>query len=210
MPRQLPRPMQRPPLAPDPRADSPGGGGSTSAERHELALAAWRRFGPMVHRTLSRMLGSDEEVRDLSQEAFLQLYQSALPLRTRKLLRPFVDGIAMNLARGEIRRRRVRSEQLLVPGQGPLRQTSTSADPEAREVMASLLRLVGRLGPADREMFVLREIERLEQTDICSATNLSISTVRRRLRRLRRRIESLLHADPALAPYADRARRHGS
>jgi hypothetical protein len=50
----------------------------------------------------------------------------------------------------------------------------------------------------------------LEQLEICSATNLSISTVRRRLRRLQRRIEVLTSAEPALADYADRAARRGA
>ena len=71
--------------------------------------------------------------------------------------------------------------------------------------MARLFELVGRLRAADRDMFVLRQVMGLEQLEICSATNLSISTVRRRLRRLQRRIEILTGAEPALADYADRA-----
>jgi RNA polymerase sigma-70 factor (ECF subfamily) len=176
----------------------------------EAILAVWRRFGPLVRLILMKMLGSDEEVRDLRQEAFLQLYRSVGSLRSPEALRPFVAGIAVRLALHEIRRRRVRGDQVLVPGQGLVPPASTSADHEAREAVERLLRVVGRMRAADRDIFVLSEIEGLEQTEICAATRLSISTVRRRLRRLRRRIGMLADSDPALAAYAGRSRRRGS
>jgi DNA-directed RNA polymerase specialized sigma24 family protein len=56
-------------------------------------------------------------------------------------------------------------------------------------------------------MFVLRQIEGLDQAEICNITGMSISTVRRRLRRLERRVDKLARADPALAAYAERAQR---
>jgi RNA polymerase sigma-70 factor, ECF subfamily len=177
----------------------------------EALVAAWRRFRPMVRWVLVKMLGSDDEdIRDLSQEAFLQLYRSVRALRSPDAIRPFVTGIAIRVALREMRRRRVRGGQVLVPGQGLLPLASTQADPEAREAMARLLALLGRMRAPDREMFVLRQVMGLEQSEICDATKLSISTVRRRLRRLQRRIEILTHADPALADYAERAARRGA
>lgn len=199
------RAMQRPPLtAPRTMADAAL---AVRETRDEAAvLDAWRRLGPLVNRTLSRMLGGDDEVvQDLSQEAFLQLYQSAPALRSPKAIRPFVDGIAVHLALHELRRRRVRQGQLLVPGQGPLPPRTFDADPEAREAVAALLDLIGRLRPADRQLFVLWQVEGLDQTEISAATGLSISTIRRRLRRIRRRITSLVRTEPALAAYAERA-----
>ena len=171
----------------------------------EAILATWRRFAPLIQRTLVRLLGPDEEVNDLAQEAFLQLHRSVSALRSPKALRPFVDGIAVHLAVHELRRRRVRQTQVLLPGQGPLPERSFSADPEARETMAGLLEVVGRLRPGDQEIFVLWQIEGLEQTDIAAVTGLSISTVRRRVRRIRRRVGTLVKGDARLAAYAERA-----
>jgi RNA polymerase sigma-70 factor (ECF subfamily) len=173
----------------------------------QAIMVVWRRFGPLVERTLQRMLGSDEEVRDLSQEAFLQLYRSVPALRSAKAIRPFVDGIAVHLALHERRRRRTRARHVLLPGQGPIPQRTTNADPEARQAMERLLRLVRGLRGLDQELFILRQIEGLEQTDIAAITGLSISTVRRHLRRIRRRIDLQVSADPALAAYAARAAR---
>jgi RNA polymerase sigma-70 factor (ECF subfamily) len=175
----------------------------------DTLAAAWRRFGPLVRGTLLKMLGPDEEIRDLSQEAFLQLYRSVPGLRSPDAIRPFVVGIAVRLALYEIRRRRVRGRPVLLPGQGPVPASSTTEDPEAREVMAGLLRVVGRLSAADRYLFVLREIEGLEQAQISEATQLSVSTVRRRLWRLQRRIATIVNTDPTLSAYAERAWRRG-
>jgi RNA polymerase sigma-70 factor, ECF subfamily len=174
------------------------------ARPDETILSAWRRFRPLVRQILRKMLGSDEEVRDLSQEAFVQLYRSVRALRSPQAIRAFVAGIAFNLAMEEIRRRRVRSGQVLVRGQGLVPHRSTSADPEAREAVAHLYEVLDRLRPDDRQLFLMRQIEGLEQTEICTLTGLSLSTVRRRLRRLQRRLEVLILNDPALAEYAER------
>jgi RNA polymerase sigma-70 factor, ECF subfamily len=175
------------------------------ARPDETMIAAWRRFRPLVRRILRRMLGADEEVRDLSQETFVQFYRSVRTLRSPDALRAFVAGIAVNLAREEIRRRRVRGNQLLVRGQGLVPLSSTNADPEAREAIAGLYRVVERLRDKDRELFVLRQIDGLEHSEISAVTRLSLSTVRRRLQRLQHRLDVLMQADPALAAYAERA-----
>ena len=70
--------------------------------------------------------------------------------------------------------------------------------------MARLLRLVGRLRPTDQDCSCCARSQGLEQAEISAATGMSISTVRRRLRRLQKRIEMLVNRDAALADYAER------
>lgn len=183
---------------------------SEVAATNAAVLAAWRRFRPMVRRTLMRILGPDDELRDLSQEAFLQLYRSLGSLRSPEAMGSFVAGIAVRLALHEIRRRRVRGAQVLLPGQGPIPLEHTSHDPEAREAMERLREMLERLPAVDRDIFVLRQIDGLDQADIGAAIHLSVSTVRRRLRRLERRMDILLRADPALAGYVERGQRERS
>ena len=51
---------------------------------------------------------------------------------------------------------------------------------------------------------MLRQLHGLEQAEISVATGMSVSTVRRRLQRLQKRVEMLVNRDPALADYAER------
>ena len=134
--------LARPNLAEARRAKDAALGARVMAQPDgaEALAAAWRRFRPMVRWVLVKMLGADDEdIRDLSQDAFLQLHRSVRGLRSPDAIRPFVTGIAIRVALREMRRRRVRSGQVLVPGQGLLPLASTQADPEAHEAMARLL-----------------------------------------------------------------------
>jgi RNA polymerase sigma-70 factor (ECF subfamily) len=178
------------------------------AQPDTAILAAWRRFRPLVRWTLVKMLGpEDEDVRDLSQETFLQLYRSVHTLRSPAAIRSFVVGIAVNLALRETRRRRIREGQLLVRGQAMLPLPSTSADPEGHQAMGRLLRVLDGLRAGDQDLFLLRQVYALEQSEISAATGMSVSTVRRRLKRLQRRIDILMTREPALAEYLQRGRR---
>jgi RNA polymerase sigma-70 factor (ECF subfamily) len=199
--------MQSPKLAAARRARDAQLAARVIASPDDAIAEVWRRFRPLVRRILVKMLGTDEEVHDLSQEAFVQLYQSVRGLRSPEAIRSFVAGISVRLALQELRCRRVRGGQVLVPGQSLLPHHSINADPEAREAVARLLQLVGQLRETDQDIFMLRAIDGLEQTEISAATRMSVSTVRRRLRRLERRIEILVNNDPALADYAGRAGR---
>lgn len=199
--------MQRPGLAAARRAKDAALATRIMSEPDEAILSAWRRFRPLVRWTLVKMLGpDDEDINDLGQETFLQLYRSVRTLRSPGAIRSFVAGIAVNLALQENRRRRLRDGQVLVPGQAFIPLASTDADPEAHEAMVRLERLMGRLRPADRQLFVLRHIDGLEQAEIAAATEMSVSTVRRRLARLQRRLEMFVTRDPVLAGYAERGR----
>jgi RNA polymerase sigma-70 factor (ECF subfamily) len=172
----------------------------------EAALAAWRRFNPLVHRTLRRMLGPGVDLQDLTQEVFLRFFGKIRELKKLESLRSFVMAIAVRRAQEEIKRRRVRRWFAPLLGEGILRPTTTEMDPEAREAIVHLYDTIDRLSVRDRTIYVLRYIEGLEQAEISAAIGLSISTVRRRLERLTKRVTSLMNSDPVLSQYLARGR----
>jgi DNA-directed RNA polymerase specialized sigma24 family protein len=61
--------------------------------------------------------------------------------------------------------------------------------------------VIDRLSVTDRTIYVLRYIEGLEQTPISETLGISVSTVRRRLARLSKRVNRLMSADPVLAEF---------
>jgi RNA polymerase sigma-70 factor (ECF subfamily) len=178
--------------------------------RPDAALVAWRRFHPLVERTLRRMLGPGGDLQDLTQEVFLRFFGKVAELKKLESLRSFVMAIAIRRAQEEIKRRRVRRWFAPFLGDAVMRSTTTEMDPEAREAVMHLYATIDRLNVTDRAIYVLRFIEGLEQAEISDAMGLSVSTVRRRLERLTKRVNSLMRSDPVLADYLRRGRTRGS
>ena len=175
----------------------------------ESALTAWRRFSPLVHRTLRRMLGPGVDLQDLTQEVFLRFFGKVKELKKRESLRSFVMAIAIRRAQEEIKRRRVRRWFAPLLGDAIIRPHTTEMDPEAREAIVHLYDTIDRLNVRDRTIYILRFIEGLEQGEISQAIGVSVSTVRRRLDRLTKRINSLMNSDPVLSHYLARGRKTG-
>jgi RNA polymerase sigma-70 factor, ECF subfamily len=178
--------------------------------RSEAALSAWRRFHPLVETTLRRMLGPGGDLQDLTQEVFLRFFSKVGELKKVESLRPFVMAIAIRRAQEEIKRRRVRRWFAPLLGDTILGSTTTEMDPETREAIVHLYRVIDRLNVMDRTVYVLRYIEGLEQAQISEALGVSVSTVRRRLDRLAKRVNHMMSRDPVLSEYVEDAGRRGA
>lgn len=174
--------------------------------RSEAALSAWRRFHPLVETTLRRMLGPGGDLQDLTQEVFLRFFSKVGELKKVESLRPFVMAIAIRRAQEEIKRRRVRRWFAPLLGDTIMGATTTEMEPETREAIVHLYRVIDRLNVMDRTIYVLRYIEGLEQAQISDALGVSVSTVRRRLDRLAKRVNHMMSRDPVLSEYVEAAR----
>jgi RNA polymerase sigma-70 factor (ECF subfamily) len=171
--------------------------------RSEAALSAWRRFHPLVETTLRRMLGPGGDLQDLTQEVFLRFFSKVGELKKVESLRPFVMAIAIRRAQEEIKRRRVRRWFAPLLGDTIMGATTTEMEPETREAIVHLYRVIDRLNVMDRTIYVLRYIEGLEQAQISEALGVSVSTVRRRLDRLAKRVNHMMSRDPVLSEYVE-------
>jgi RNA polymerase sigma-70 factor (ECF subfamily) len=171
--------------------------------RSEAALLAWRRFHPLVETTLRRMLGPGGDLQDLTQEVFLRFFSKVGELKKVESLRPFVMAIAIRRAQEEIKRRRVRRWFAPLLGDTIMGATTTEMEPETRQAIVHLYRVIDRLNVMDRTIYVLRYIEGLEQAQISEALGVSVSTVRRRLDRLAKRVNHMMSRDPVLSEYVE-------
>jgi RNA polymerase sigma-70 factor (ECF subfamily) len=157
------------------------------AGEREAASTVWQRFRPAVQITLKRLLGPGEDIADLTQDVFARFFGKVSELRNLSAMRPFLIGIAFRRAREEIRRRHVR-RSLRPMIEDHFREDARSWDPEHRQTATRLVALLQDLGP-DGHIYALRVIEGRELAEVASTMNLSISTVRRRLGRVVKRIE---------------------
>ncbi|WP_437970627.1 sigma-70 family RNA polymerase sigma factor [Sorangium sp. So ce260] len=169
------------------------------------APVIWQRFAPLVRRILTRTLGPGDEVDDHVQDTFLRFFRVAKDLRDPSLLSSFIVGIAVRVARAELRRRRLR-RWLQLSSSGELPEVGGAhQDPQGRAALVRLYRILDQVDDRSRTLFVLRFIEGLELTEIAAALGCSLATTKRHLARASHRILTAAQRDPALSDYLTKA-----
>lgn len=147
--------------------------------------ALWDRYSVGVRAVLRRMLGPSAEVEDALQEVFVQFFRSLGALRDPTALRPFLIGIAIRVARGALRKRRLlRWFRLTHDGQLPESALEPPDDDRARVALRQLYTILEELDVDSRLLFVLRHIEGLALDAIAQGLELSTATVKRKLARV--------------------------
>jgi RNA polymerase sigma-70 factor (ECF subfamily) len=163
---------------------------------------SWRRYAPMVLMTAQRVLGSKSEADDIAQEVFCQVFRRVRTLRQFESLRSFVYSFAVRLLRSELRRRKRRRWLSFFGRIPPETMDLRSADPESRELLRRFDRLLDRLAPRDRLVFVLRQMDEMTIAEIAETMALSTSTVKRAMAHASGRLSRWVEADPGLAAVA--------
>ena len=145
-----------------------------------------------------RVLGSEDEARDVAQEAFLKAYRGLSGFKQEARFSSWLYQIAVNLCRDRLRRGRARAAVSLdeLESSGPVLVEGGPGvqDELIREDLASAVRrAIGALSPEQREVVILKEYQGLTFLEIAQALDLPVSTVKTRLYRglgqLRLRLE---------------------
>jgi RNA polymerase sigma-70 factor, ECF subfamily len=160
------------------------------------------RYAGLVRRMLIRTLGSSHDVEDLAQETFLTVIRRCRTLRDVEAFDSFVIGVAIRVARNEVRKRRLR--RLVGLDQATDMAAAPAHDPVAREGIHRVYRALDRLDAGSRVLFVLRHVEQLELTELAKAEGCSLATVKRRLAKAEQRFEAIAAGDPALRTFLRR------
>jgi RNA polymerase sigma-70 factor, ECF subfamily len=163
------------------------------------AELAWDRYAPLVHGIVSRALGPDAEVEDVTQEIFYRLFSRIGTLRKPEALRSFVISFAVRIVKWELRRRRARRWLTLSEtGEVPEDQMMVM-NAENRYALRRLYGLLDLLSARERLVLVLRHIEGMTLEEIAEAMELSLATIKRVLRRASNRVSEMVDADEELS-----------
>jgi len=160
-----------------------------------------QRWGTRVHAFLRRALASSSDADDLTQETFLRVWRAAPRYEARGRFAPWLFRIAGNLARQELRRRKLRS---LLLGETPLSledavdslPAPAAFDPEAplraSEIRRALAAALARLPTRQRLAVLLRFYEEMSTAEIAAALGTSPRAAESLLARGTRRLRQLL------------------
>ncbi len=159
------------------------------------------RWGPRVRAFLQRTLGSTRDAEDLTQETFVRVYGAATRYRPSGRFPAWLFRIAGNLARRELRRRKLialvlgepdtRPEEIFasLPTSGSFDPESPLRDAEIRRAMASAL---ARLPERQRMAVLLRFYEEMPVADIATALGIGTRAAESLLSRATRTLRALL------------------
>lgn len=167
-----------------------GAGGDEGAFR-ELV----ERWQTPVFRFLERMLGSREDAQDLAQETFLRMCVNARRYRPEGRFQSWLFRIAGNLARSQLRRRKILRWVAFEPAVHEPASSERSAQEslERRVEDAGVRDAILVLPDRQREALLLRTFEEMSYQEIADAMNTSVGAVESLLHRattaLRRELE---------------------
>ena len=150
--------------------------------------AAYRRYGPMVLRRCRQMLRDEQQATDAMQDVFVQLLRNRERLEDRgmsSLLYRIATNICLNKIRSSNRRPEDAQSELLV-------RIADSGVEEARSEARSVLdRVLGREPVSTTTIAVMHLHDGMTLQEVADAVGLSVSGVRKRLRKLKASLAEL-------------------
>jgi RNA polymerase sigma-70 factor (ECF subfamily) len=162
-----------------------------------------RRYGPYVERVLARILGVDGELPDLLHDVFVNALDSIHSLKTPSMLKEWLRGVTVFVARGCLRRRR-RRQWLVFRRSEDLPDVPIDLPPsDANEALARTYRALSKMPPDERIVFALRFVAEMELTEVAAACKVSLATIKRRLERAQDRFTAVGRQDPVLREWIE-------
>ena len=169
-----------------------------------------------VYSLALRMLGNEEDARDMAQEAFVRAYTSLAGFRGDSKFSVWLYRLTSNICIDFLRsRQRHQTVSLTYDTEdsegGQLEIPDERFTPEAglerSELRSAVLRGLDSLSPEFRNILLLREIDGLSYAEISRALDLEEGTVKSRIFRARKKLTEFLLRDgniPDKAPSQSR------
>lgn len=157
--------------------------GSATAKERAFARLYDRHY-PAVARLLRRVLRRTEDVEDVLQVTFVEVYRGVQKYDPTREFLPWVQGIAMRQAANHLRRARrwawfrMTPEELPLPDAGAL---SSEEQVIQRQLLSMLYRAMEKLPPKKRIAFSLYAFEGMGFTEIGQLVDASPQTIRARV-----------------------------
>ena len=135
-----------------------------------------------VHALATRLLGRQAEAEDVVQDTFVTALSRLHQLRETTSFRAWLLRIAVHQVHRRFRRRKLLRSLGISQGQDDavlLEQARPMLPAEARAELAALDRALSSLPTRERLAWMLRHVEGLELTEVASACDVSLATIKR-------------------------------
>jgi RNA polymerase sigma-70 factor (ECF subfamily) len=163
----------------------------------------FRKHRGRVHACLFRVLGTNRDMDDLLQDAFLQVFQSLRGWRAEASLATWIDRVAVRCAYRYLtqRGRRVQTVELVEDEDAPGDDAPGARRQLARDGVKRLYAVLDELSPAGRLAFTLHEIDGRPLAEVAELVGSSVTATKLRVWRARKRVEEVAATDPVLREF---------
>ena len=186
---------------------TPAGRPPDPAPAPHSAEEVFREYAPRVYNLARRMLSSDADAEDVTQDVLLQVVRKLPTFRGESAFPTWLHRVTVNAALAH-RRKRATQHQHRAPGpldvvleeqppHAPVRRWSIGPEEAAldREAQQLIERAIAELPEDYRDVFVLSDVEGLPNAEIGELLGLSLPAVKSRQHRARQKLRD------ALAPH---------
>jgi RNA polymerase sigma-70 factor (ECF subfamily) len=144
--------------------------------------ALFRRHARLATGLAYRLLGSDADLEDVVQEAYLQALRSLHRLVEPQAFASWLAGIVVRRVQQMLRRRRLLTRLGLRPSVpvDPDLSLSTNAPPEVVAELRSIYSVLDSISTQARLVLLLRRVDGYTMPEIATMLDCSLSTVKRR------------------------------
>jgi len=146
-----------------------------------------RRWERQIYSLALRVLGHEEDARDVCQETFLSAFRHLKKFRGDAQFSSWIYRIALNLCNTKMRRAQSRpdvplEQHLETTGAEPVAETEElGANIQQQEVAQYVRKALAGLPPEMRQVIIMKEYEGLKFVEIAEILNIPVSTVKTRL-----------------------------
>ena len=156
-----------------------------------------RRYNERVYRAARSIVRDDGEAEDVMQQAYLNAFTHLRQFNSSARFSTWLTRIAINESLARLRRqRRYEAFDDELSNVEPFMSRNASDDPErqasVRELRTVLEQAIDRLPNGMREVFVLRDVEGLNTSEVAQCLGVSVDVVKTRLSRGRAALKRVL------------------
>ncbi len=154
-------------------------------------VSLYNRYKAPVYAFCVKMLLDKPVAQDVMQETFLRLYENRDRLMKTSSFKAWLFTIARNQCLNHLRRttRHVPLDEATPPVSGA---DTPGARMEKSEQVEMVTRFLAQLKPDYREVIILREYQNLSYEEIAAVTRSSLSAVKSRLFKARRKLAAFM------------------
>jgi RNA polymerase sigma-70 factor (ECF subfamily) len=160
-----------------------------------------------VGRILTRILGSPGDVDDLVQEVFVRAFQRVAELGEPWAVRSWLTAITVFVAREAIRASKRRRWLIFLAPEEMPEPDGSDASPELRAAVRAFYEVIGQLDADARIAFTLRFVEGMELAEIARACDVSLATIKRRIKSAETEFARRAQANEMLAEWFEEGTR---